>query len=182
MTGEQLEAAWRLAREPVAAVVVGVWAVLGLLVAAFIVRFRTDWREGVKAGVALVAASVALVLLVVWQAEQEPPEYFWDVRRVVAYPDAVRGKPLIVMGHVGCGSTIRQQGSNSYRFAIQGLEGQVDAVLEARYTGLIADSLKAGNLIVARGKLAADGVLDLVEDGITANNCGYAPSPRYCVP
>ena len=60
MTGEQFEAAWRLAREPLSAGVVGVWAMLGVLVVAFIVRFRTDWREGVKAGAALVAATVAL--------------------------------------------------------------------------------------------------------------------------
>ena len=162
-------------------VVIGAWAVVGAVVARFIVRFRKDRREGVKAGVSLLASSVALVFLVVWQAEQEPPESFWDVGRVVAQPDAVRGKRVIVMGHLGCGSIIRQQGSN-YRFAIQGLKRQVDAVLEARYTGLTSDSLKAGDFIVARGKLAADGVLDLVEDGIMVNNCGYAPPPRYCVP
>jgi len=138
MTGEQLEAAWRWAREPVPAVVVGVWAAVALLVALFVVRFRKDWRAGVKAGVALVAASLALGCLVS-RARSESPEEFRYVDQVVANPEVMRGRRLAVCGHVACGSIERRRGTRSYRFKIQGLQPQTNVVLEARYTGPARD-------------------------------------------
>ena len=62
MTHERL---WAVAQEPVPAMVVGAWGLLGAVIAVFIVRFRSDLREGVKAGAALVAASVALGFFIV---------------------------------------------------------------------------------------------------------------------
>ncbi len=179
MTGEQLEAAWRLAREPVAAGVVGVWAVLGVLVVAFIVRFRTDWREGVKAGAALVVASVALACLVS-RARSESPDFRY-VDQVVADPEAMRGRRLEVCGYVAHGSVERRRGADTYRFKIHGLQAQANVVLEARYKGPVPGTFRAGKLVVVRGKVGADGVLDVVERGITVSDCGYS-RPIYCGP
>jgi hypothetical protein len=67
MTHEQL---WAVAQEPVPAAVVGAWGLLGAVIAVFIVRFRSDRHEGVKAGAALVAASVALAFLIRHERER----------------------------------------------------------------------------------------------------------------
>ena len=62
MRHEQL---WAVAQEPVPAVVVGAWGLLGAVFAVFIVRFRSDLLGGVKAGAALVGASIALAFFIV---------------------------------------------------------------------------------------------------------------------
>jgi cytochrome c-type biogenesis protein CcmE len=180
MTGEQFEAAWRLAREPVAAVVVGAWAVLGLLVVAFIVRVRTEWREEVKAGVALIAATVALGCLV-WRATPAPLEGLQRVEQVVANPEVMRDRRLEVWGHVACGSIERRRGTNTYRFKIQSFGPPANVVLEARHTGLVPDNFRTGKLVVVRGTLGEDGVLDVVEGGIMVSDCAYS-LPIYCAP
>ena len=79
------EAAWRLAQEPVPPVVFGAWALLAAIVAVFIVRFRTDWREGVKAGAALVVAAVALGSLV-WQVRRDTMVRF-EIQYLRSQPD-----------------------------------------------------------------------------------------------
>jgi cytochrome c-type biogenesis protein CcmE len=178
MTGEQLEAAWRLARAAVPPVVIGAWAVVAAVVALFIVRFRKDWREGVMAGAALIAATVALGCLV-WRARAESLEGFQYVEKVVANPQVMFDKALDVCGHVACGSIERRRGTDSYRFKIQGLQPQTNVLLEARYTGPVPDTFTAGKLVVVQGKLGADGVFDVVEGGIMVSDCGYS-RPIYC--
>jgi cytochrome c-type biogenesis protein CcmE len=170
MTHEQLWSALRLAQEPVPAVVVGAWGLLGAVIAIFIVRFRSDWRAGVKAAAALVAASVALGYLV-WRARQDPTVHYKRVGDVVANPESARGRRLLVHGYVNCGSIQHRVGTDDYRFEIQHLPWQPDVTLEVRYTGLVPDTFVQGNEVIVSGTLSDAGVLDAVPDGIRAN-CG----------
>ncbi len=153
MNGEQLEAAWRLAREPVAAGVVGVWAAIGVAVAVFIVRFRTDWGEGVKAGAALVAAGVALGLFVCC-ARRNPMVRHQRVGDVLVNGEGLRHKRVKVNGYVACGLNRHPPGTDDYRFKIKCLPSQPDVALEVRYTGLVPDTFVAGNEVVIDGGLA----------------------------
>jgi hypothetical protein len=90
MTVEQLGEAWRLAQEPVPAVVVGAWGLLGAVIAVFC----SDWRAGVEVGVPLVAASVALVFIVGWARQHEPSGGFGDVDGVLVNRTSGRSSGL----------------------------------------------------------------------------------------
>jgi hypothetical protein len=75
--------------EPVPAIVIGAWALVGLVVVAFIVRFRTDWREGVKAGAALVAAAVALGCFISYARHRAGgDDYRFKIQGLPSQPDA----------------------------------------------------------------------------------------------
>jgi len=169
MTGD-LEAAWQWAEGPVPPVVVGVWAVVGVVVALFIVRFRKDWRAGMKAGVPLVVASVALGCFVCW-ARQDRRGHYEGVGGVLVNGEALRGERLQVHGYVSCGSIRHAMGTDDYRFTIHHLPSRPDVTLEVRYTGLIPDTFVAGKEVVVSGRLDADGVLHAIPDGIMAK-CG----------
>jgi cytochrome c-type biogenesis protein CcmE len=181
MIDERLEVAWRVAQQPVPVAIIAGWAGLGLLVAAFIVGFRTDWRAGVKAAAVLVAASAALVCLVVWQPAREPPEDIMSVNQVAANPEVMRDRPVRIYGNVACGSVDRGPGADDYQFKIQALGLLADVVLEVRYVGTLPNGFREGKLVEARGKLAADGVFDVFEDGIAVDSCAYS-TPLHCAP
>jgi cytochrome c-type biogenesis protein CcmE len=169
MKGE--EAVWRWAQESVPPVVIGAWAVVGVVVALFIVRFRKDWREGVKAGVPLAVASVALGCFICWARQDTTVHYYERVGDVLRDGEGLRGKRLKVHGYVTCGSVHQVIGTDDYRFTIQHLPSQSDLRLEVRYTGLLPDTFVAGKEVVVSGRLAADAVLDAIPDGIMAK-CG----------
>jgi cytochrome c-type biogenesis protein CcmE len=167
---EQLEAVWRLVQQAVPPVVIGAWAVVGVLVALLIVRFRNDRREGLKAGAALVTASVALGCFIC-AVRHDPMVHYGRVGDVVADVGAVRGKRLHVHGYVACGSIRHSAGTDGYHFIIQHLPSQPDVVLEVRYKGLVPDTFVAGKEVMVSGTLGDDGVLDAIPHGITAK-CG----------
>lgn len=139
MTHEQLWAAWRLAQEPVPAVVVGAWGLLGAVIAIFIVLFRWDWRAGVTLAGFLVAATVTLL----WTPTYRTGELYKRVGDVVSDPGDVRGRRLQVHGYVKCGSIHHRAGTDSYRLEIQHLPSQPDVKLEVRYRGLVPDTFDA---------------------------------------
>jgi cytochrome c-type biogenesis protein CcmE len=167
MDSAQLEAVWRLAQDAVPPVVIGVWAVVGVVVALFMVRFRKDWREGVKACAALVVASVALGCFVCW-ARRDTRVHYRRVGGVLADVSALHGKGLQVHGYVACGSIRHLAGTDDYRFTIQHLPSQPDVALEVRYMGVVPDTFVAGNEVIVSGSLGDDGVLDAIPDGIMA--------------
>lgn len=178
MDSEQLEAGWRLAQQALPPVVVGVWAVVSVAVALFIVRFRTDAREGVKAGAALAVASIALGCFVYW-ARHDTRIHYGRVGDVLADSGALRGKRVQVHGYVSCGSIRHPTGTDDYRFTIQYLPSQPDVVLEVRYTGLVPDTFVAGKEVMVSGILGDDGVLDAIPDGIVAKCVSRMP-PIAC--
>ena len=94
MTHEQL---WAVAQEPVPAVVVGAWGLLGAVIAVFILRFRGEWRAGVKAGAALVAASVTLALIILC-AREESTSHDEGGGHPIANPEAACGRRLPAHG------------------------------------------------------------------------------------
>jgi cytochrome c-type biogenesis protein CcmE len=156
--------------EPVPPIVVIAWALLAGLVGAFIIRFRSDWREGVRAGAALVGAAVALGCFI-WHARQDRTVHYKRVGEVLVNGEALRGKQLQVHGYVACGSVWRVAGGGDYRFKIQHLPSQPDVTLEVRYSGLVPDTFVEGNEVIVTGSLDDDGVLDAIPDGIMAK-CG----------
>jgi cytochrome c-type biogenesis protein CcmE len=164
--------------EPVPAIVIGAWALGGLVVVAFIVRFRTDRREGVKAAAALVVAAVALGCFI-WHARRDTTVHYRQVDDVLVNGDALRGKRLQVHGFVACGSIWRAAAADVYRFKIQHLPSGPDVTLEVRYAGLVPDTFGPGNEVIVSGSLDADGVLDAIPDGIMAK-CGNRPPPIAC--
>ena len=170
MHSEQFEAAWRLVREAVPPAVIGAWAVVGVVVALFIVRFREDRREGVKAGAALVVASVALGCFI-FCVRHDKRVHYGRVGDVLADVGALRGKRLQVHGYVACGSIRHVAGSEDYRFTIQHLPSEPDVALEVRYTGLAPDTFVEGKEVLVDGSLGDDGVLDAIPDGVMAK-CG----------
>jgi cytochrome c-type biogenesis protein CcmE len=106
---------------------------------------------------------------------REGTEYYKHVDEVTADPAAWYGKRLQLHGTVVPGSILRRRDSLDYRFRV----AHNGAVVEARYTGTVPDTFKAGAEVVLRGRLGPDG-FRVDPDGVMAKcPSKYEPKPTY---
>jgi len=166
--GDLIEGSARFVRQSGAPAIAAVWALVGFLVAAVLIRRRRD-NFGWKLGGSLLAVGGAAGLLL-WWSQQREAEYYKFVDEVVANGErfsALR-RHLDVHGCVLAGSIERRVGTDEYRFRLASSRGRPQAVLDVRYTGVLPDPFRAEAEVVVKGTLAADGRLDVVPDGIMA--------------
>jgi len=146
-------------------VVIG-WAVPCAAAAAWVTCYPRH-RKVVLSALAL-AGTLAFLILV---CNRRVREYYEYVDEVMANPGVWRGRHLQVHGNVVEGSIERAVGTTRYRFAIESREPRPYAVLRATYTGVLPDLFRSCALVIAKGELTADGVLEVVPDGLLTKCC-----------
>jgi cytochrome c-type biogenesis protein CcmE len=166
---DSIEEAARLMRESQAPGIAGMWGLIGFVVAAILIRVQRD-SFGVKLGASLLAVGGAAGTLLWWSVQPEQAHYYKFVDEAVAEAPRLRraGRLVDVNGVIVPGSIHRRLGTDEYRFRLESRPDRAPAVIEVRYTGLVPDTFRSGNEIVALGKLVGDGGLDVVPDGIMA--------------
>jgi len=185
--GDVLEGVLRFVRETGAPLAAAVWALAAFVIAAVLIRRRQD-NFGWKLGGSLLAVGGAAGSLLWWSLQRGPSYYFY-VEDVAGRAKALhlRRAPVTVEGCVQRDSLEQRRGTDDYRFRIEGRPGRLPAVIQVRYTGSLPDAFRPGIEVAARGKLAADGSLDVEPDGIlTMCPGGYrgreAPWTTDCAP
>jgi cytochrome c-type biogenesis protein CcmE len=168
MIGDALEGVLRVVRESRAPLVAAVWGLVAFVVAAILVRRRQD-SFGWKLGASLLVFGSAAGALLYWSLQPDRSYYFF-VDEVAAnkLPIRLHRAPIKVHGRVVVGSLEQRKGTLDYRFWIEGRPDRPSAVIGARYTGSLPDCFHSGSEIVAQGRLAEDGTLDIEPDGIMA--------------
>lgn len=142
------------------------------------------WREPVrrlalpvpmmKVGATLAVVGVAFGML--WLADQRGRLYYQTVAQVLANPEKLRGRRLLVRGYVGCGSIERRVGTDQYRFRIE--DDTVEGYIDVQYTGPLPDLFASGRDVAVKGRLRADGSFDVIEGEIMT----ACPSHSYGSP
>lgn len=94
---------------------------------------------------------------------QDGTEYYKHVEEVMPDPAQWYGKKLQLHGFVVDNSIMRKRDSLEYRFKIQ----SNGSVVDARYTGVVPDTFKAGSEVVLKGTLGPDG-FDVAPNGVMA--------------
>jgi len=166
--GDAMEGLLSFVRESGAPAFAALWGLASFVVAAVLIRRRQD-TFGWKLGASLLAFGGAAGTLL-WWSQQRPAEYYKHVHELVAEGAErfyLRRAPVLVHGHVR-DSIERRAGTDEYRFEIESRYPRPPAVMRVHYTGLVPDPFRAGAEIVAKGKMCADGSLEVVPDGIMA--------------
>jgi len=178
---DALERALRFVRETRAPLIAASWALVAFLVSGFLIRLRQD-NFGWKLGTSLLAFGGAAGALLWWslQPEHEPYAYKFVDEVVALAPRFKRqGRLIDVHGCVVPGSIERRRGTDEYRFRLASRPDRPPAVIKVRYTGVLPDAFRSEAEIVAKGRLAADGGVDVVPDGIMARcPSKYAADPN----
>jgi len=166
--GDAMEGLLSFVRESGAPVFAAIWALVAFVVAAVLIRRRQD-SFGRKLGASLLAFGGAAGTLLWWSQQQEA-QYYKLVDEVQASSEQfrLRRTHLQVHGCVVPGSIERRAGTDEYQFDVENKPSRPHAVIRARYTGLVPDTFKARAEIVAKGRLASDGTLEVEPDGIMA--------------
>ena len=164
--GDVVEGVLRFVRETRAPLAAAVWALAAFVIAAIVHRRRED-NFGLKLGGSLLAVGGAAGSLL-WWSLQRGPSYYFSVEDVTGRVKALhlRRAPVTIEGCVQLDSLEQRRGTDDYRFRIEGHPGRLPAVIQVRYTGSLPDAFRPGIEVAARGKLAADGSLDVEPDGI----------------
>jgi len=168
MLADALEGVLRVVHESGAPLVAALWGLAAFVVAAILIRRRQD-NFGWKLGASLLAFGGAAGALLWWSLQPERSYYFFvDDVAASSLPIRLHRAPIDVHGVVAVGSLEQRKGTLDYRFWIEGRPDRPSAVIAARYTGTLPDCFRTGSEIVARGRLAPDGSLEIEPDGIMA--------------
>jgi cytochrome c-type biogenesis protein CcmE len=189
---EGLEEAARLARSPLPAAFVAAWAAIGLVVAPFVARHRTHLRHALR--IAATCAALLAAAVIYARATVAEPEYYKYVDEVLTQRDALLGKRVLVHGCVVAGSLEQASGvvPPRLRFSLRahGHDDRLrlsDGVLPVTYEGFVPDTFGEGREVIVKGRLAEDGTLVGVSDGLMSKcpakwDSSVAPPPWVLCP
>jgi len=131
--------------------------------AAAPVSTKAAWK--IVASVTAVSCALGFLL---YQSTKETAQYYKHVDEVLADPASLAGKSLKVHGYVTDSSIEQKKGTLEYRFKLETRAPRAPGTIMAMYKGIVPDTFKSGAEVVASGKLAPDGHLDVSADGIMA--------------
>jgi cytochrome c-type biogenesis protein CcmE len=180
MSEDSLQGTVDILRSPVSMDVIGVWALVGVAVAAALLAAVGRRPYGLKLDTSLLVVGVAVGWLF-WSSLKPAAQYYKHVDEVAANANMMRDRRmhLQVHGRIVPGSIQHPLGTSEYRFRMESCEPRPCATLEARYFGPVPDPFLAGNEIIAKGSLDGDGVLQVVPDGIMGKcPSKYAADPN----
>jgi cytochrome c-type biogenesis protein CcmE len=186
MSEDTLQGTIDILRSPVSMDVIGVWAVVGVAVAAALLAAAGRRPYSLKLDASLMVVGVAIGWLF-WSSLKPPAQYYKFVDEVVTNAEMMRDRRmhLQVHGRIVPGSIEQRVGTSEYRFRMESCEPRPCATLEVHYTGWVPDTFVSGNEIIAKGMLDGDGRLQVVPDGIMAkcpSKYEADPSPFYGPP
>ena len=186
MSEDSVQGTLDILRSPVSMDVIGVWALVGVAVAAALLAAAGRRPYRLKLDASLLVVGVVGGWLF-WQSLKPAAEYYKRVDEVVANATMMRDRRmhLQVHGRIVPGTIERRVGTSEYHFRIESCDPYPCATLEAHYIGWVPDTFVSGNEIVAKGALDGDGRLQVVPDGIMMkcpSKYDADPSPFYGPP
>jgi cytochrome c-type biogenesis protein CcmE len=156
---------WSLS-QPVPMAIVAVWALAAVAVGVWLVPRRDRWRRNrLRIMVSLLAVTAGAALLL--HGQRPTAQHYAHADEVAADGDGWRGKDLQVHGCVTKVIELARE-PGRYLIQIESIASRRAGAIDARYTGLVPDTFREGNEVVLSGRLAPDGTLDVVPDGIMA--------------
>jgi cytochrome c-type biogenesis protein CcmE len=169
MSEDSLQGTLDVLSSPVSMDVIGVWALVGVAVAAALLAAAGRRRYSLKLDASLMVVGVAVGWLF-WQSLKPAAQYYKHVDEVVANAKTMRDRRmhLQVHGRVVPGSIEQRVGTSEYRFVMESCEPRPCATLEVHYTGWLPDTFRSGEEVIAKGSLDGEGRLQVVPDGIMA--------------
>lgn len=115
--------------------------------------------RAVISGIVVMSALVLLLVVTV----SEGAAYYKHVDEVMGNPSPWYGKAMQLHGFVVDDSIQKRPNSLDYRFKIK----YGEAVVDARYTGIVPDTFKDASEVVLKGRLTASG-FEVEPDGVMA--------------
>jgi cytochrome c-type biogenesis protein CcmE len=115
--------------------------------------------RAVISGVVVMSALVLLLVVTV----SEGAAYYKHVDEVMGNPSPWYGKAMQLHGFVVDDSIQKRPNSLDYRFKIK----YGEAVVDARYTGIVPDTFKDASEVVLKGRLTPSG-FEVEPDGVMA--------------
>jgi len=119
-------------------------------------------KKTARAVISLVVVLSALVLLLVVTVS-EGAAYYKHVDEVMGNPGPWYGKAMQLHGFVVDDSILKRPNSLDYKFKIK----YGDAVVDARYSGIVPDTFKDASEVVLKGRLTPTG-FEVEPDGVMA--------------
>jgi len=115
--------------------------------------------RAVISGIVVMSALVLLLVVTV----SEGAAYYKHVDEVMGNPSPWYGKAMQLHGFVVDDSIQKRPNSLDYRFKIK----YGEAVVDARYTGIVPDTFKDASEVVLKGRLTPSG-FEVEPDGVMA--------------
>ncbi len=175
-----LEASWRVCLnqlqkrwDDVAPAMLAGWAAVTVIAATW--AFRRSRRAKIVVSLLVVGGAIGWL---VHLSQRSDVDFYKYVDEVTANPQRWRGRHLLVHGNVVPGSIEKVRGTDRYRFTLETWPPRPYATLRARYSGFVPDRFASCALLVAKGTLGDDGVLEVIPDGLMAKCPSKYDGPR----
>lgn len=124
-------------------------------------------------GVIKIVLSVAIIggsgVYLLSSSMSEQLEYFHPADAVIARAGELKGQRIRVGGYVEKGSIFHKTGTLEYQFDVRPVDGMIKyqeargKTVTIRYTGIVPDTFKDDNEVIATGRLGEDGVFHATE-------------------